>query len=105
MVLRKSLVGALVASVLPTFCPASPASEALPQDAAFPNWPVRVLVGFSAGAFNDNMVRTITPKLRERLKGLGMPVAESSAKHFADVIAREIPQWTAVAMAANIKLD
>jgi tripartite-type tricarboxylate transporter receptor subunit TctC len=45
------------------------------------------------------------PDVIERLKGLGMPVADSSAKHFTDVIAREIPQWKAVAKAANIKLD
>lgn len=45
------------------------------------------------------------PDVIERLKGLGMPVAESSSKHFADVIASEIKLWTAVAKAANIKLD
>lgn len=41
----------------------------------------------------------------ERLNGLAMPVSGTSGKQFADVIAREIPQWTAVAKAANIKLD
>jgi tripartite-type tricarboxylate transporter receptor subunit TctC len=45
------------------------------------------------------------PDVIERLKGLGMPVRESSAKDFAAVIAREIPMWTATAKAANIKLD
>jgi tripartite-type tricarboxylate transporter receptor subunit TctC len=41
------------------------------QDAAYPNRPVRVVVGFAAGAFNDIMVRSIAPKLGERL---GQPV-------------------------------
>lgn len=45
------------------------------------------------------------PDVIERLKGLGMPMRDSSAKDFADVIAREIPMWTATAKAANIKLD
>lgn len=45
------------------------------------------------------------PDVIERLKSLGMPVAESSAAHFSEVIAREIPQWKAVAQAAKIKLD
>ncbi len=45
------------------------------------------------------------PDVIERLKGLGMPIRDSSAKDFAEVIAREIPMWTATAKAANIKLD
>lgn len=45
------------------------------------------------------------PDVIERLQSLGLPVAESSSRHFAEVIAREIPMWTAVAKAANIKLD
>lgn len=45
------------------------------------------------------------PDVIERLKSLGVPVAGSSAKHFSEVIAREIPMWTAVAKAAKIKLD
>lgn len=47
------------------------APGALAQGEAFPNRPVRIFVGFAAGAFNDIMVRTITPKLSERL---GQPV-------------------------------
>lgn len=45
------------------------------------------------------------PDVIERLKGLGMPVRESSAKDFAAVISREIPMWSETAKAANIKLD
>ena len=45
------------------------------------------------------------PDFIDRLKALSLPVAGSTAKNFAEVIAREIPQWKAVAQAANIKLD
>ena len=45
------------------------------------------------------------PDFMERLQALGLPVAGSTASHFSEVIAREIPMWTAVAKAANIKLD
>lgn len=41
------------------------------QEAGYPNRPVRIVVGFAAGAFNDIMVRSIAPKLGERL---GQPI-------------------------------
>jgi tripartite-type tricarboxylate transporter receptor subunit TctC len=69
--LRKSLVGSLVMSVIAGVCSAGLTPEAGAQEASFPNRPVRIFVGFAAGAFNDIMVRTITPKLSERL---GQPV-------------------------------
>ena len=45
------------------------------------------------------------PDLIERLKGLNIPVSDIRAAGFAELIAREIPLWTEVAKAANIKLD
>ena len=45
------------------------------------------------------------PDAVERLKGVGMPVAGGTAQEFADLIARQIPMWTAIAKAANIKMD
>ena len=45
------------------------------------------------------------PEVRERLAQIGMqPLGETSAE-FTARVAREIPMWTAVAKAANIKLD
>ena len=45
------------------------------------------------------------PDFIERLKSLSLPVAGSSARQFAEVIAREIPLWKDVAQKANIKVD
>lgn len=45
------------------------------------------------------------PDLNERMTAAGMPVAGGSAKEMADILVGEIPKWTAVAKAANIKLD
>ena len=45
------------------------------------------------------------PDMRERLSQIGLiPAGETSAE-FAARVAREIPMWTAVAKAANIKLE
>jgi tripartite-type tricarboxylate transporter receptor subunit TctC len=41
----------------------------------------------------------------DRLKGLGIPVSDIRSAGFAKLIAEEIPLWTAVAKAANVKLD
>lgn len=45
------------------------------------------------------------PEVRERLAQMGLAPAGDPAKEFAARIAREIPMWTTVAKAANIKLD
>ena len=45
------------------------------------------------------------PDFIERLKSLSLPVAGSSSKQFAEVIARELPMWKDVAQKANIKVD
>lgn len=63
------------------------------QDAAFPTRPVRIIVGFSAGAFNDIMVRSIAPKISERL---GQPVVVENrpgagANIAAETVARAAP--------------
>ena len=45
------------------------------------------------------------PDLVERMRAAGMPIAGGPAQEMRDAIARDIPLWTAVAKAANIKLD
>lgn len=45
------------------------------------------------------------PDVRERLLAVGQPAAGGTAQQMTDIIAREIPRWTAIAKAANIKLD
>ena len=45
------------------------------------------------------------PDIGERLRSAGMPMGGGTAQDMTDTIAREIPIWTAVAKAANIKLD
>lgn len=45
------------------------------------------------------------PDLVERLRGLNIPVSNIRAAGFAKLISEEIPLWTAVAKAANVKLD
>ena len=43
--------------------------------------------------------------VNERLKGLAVDPAGSTAEDFARMIAAELPRWAAIAKAANIKLD
>lgn len=45
------------------------------------------------------------PDLVQRLRGLSIPVSDIRAAGFAKLIAEEIPLWSGVAKAANIKLD
>jgi tripartite-type tricarboxylate transporter receptor subunit TctC len=60
---------------------------------AYPNRPIKIVVGFAAGALNDIMVRTITPRLSERL---GQPIVVENrpgagANIAAEVVARAAP--------------
>ena len=45
------------------------------------------------------------PDVRERWKQMGLDTVESSSEAFDKLIASDIQRWTAVAKAANIKLD
>ena len=45
------------------------------------------------------------PDVRERMSQLGVIPSGETGAQFTARIAREIPMWTAVAKAANIKLD
>lgn len=59
----------------------------------YPNRPIRIVIGFAAGALNDIMVRTITPRLSERL---GQPIVVENkpgagANIAAETVARATP--------------
>lgn len=45
------------------------------------------------------------PDVQERLRAAAMPAAGGTAQQMTETITREIPVWTAVAKAADIKLD
>ena len=66
-----TVIGRTVSCLLAVALGAVAQGGAASAQEAYPNRPVRVFVGFTPGAFNDIMVRTITPKLGERL---GQPV-------------------------------
>lgn len=71
---------------------AAASSTTMAQE-AYPNRPVRIVVGFAAGAFNDIMVRSIAPKLGERL---GQPIVVDNkpgagGNIAAEHVARAVP--------------
>jgi tripartite-type tricarboxylate transporter receptor subunit TctC len=70
------LAAALAGSALPCFS----------QD-NYPNKPVRIVVGYSAGGGNDIIVRVMTPELS---KGLGQPVIVDNKPGAQSIIAAEI---------------
>lgn len=90
--------------------PETPTLKELGVDVA-----INVFMGFSAPAGTPPAVikRLETeftairkmPDITERLRSAGILMASGSAQEMTDTIAREIPIWTAVAKAANIKLD
>ena len=45
------------------------------------------------------------PDVHERLKAMAVDPVGGSAQDLANRIAAEIPRWTAIAKAANVKLD
>src|SRR6476661_2959502 len=52
----------------------------------YPNKPIRVVIGYSAGGGNDIIVRVMTPEL---LKGLGQPVVVENKPGAQSIIAAE----------------
>ena len=55
---------------------------------------------------HTEIVRVVAlPDVRERLDGLGVDPSSMPGEEFAKVIAADIARWTAVAKAANIKVD
>jgi tripartite-type tricarboxylate transporter receptor subunit TctC len=45
------------------------------------------------------------PDLQERLKAMAVDPVGGSAQELTGRIAAEIPRWTAIAQAANVRLD
>ena len=74
--LSVSIVSALVFSLLYT----------APASAAYPDKPVKILVGFPAGTTGDLIVRLLAPKLGE---GLGQPVVVENRTGAGSSIAAE----------------
>ena len=81
---------------------------------AYPNKPVRIVVGYAAGGGNDIIVRVMQPELqkglgqpvvRERFGPMGLDPVSGSSEELGRQVARDIEKWTAVAKAANIKND
>ena len=66
--------------------PALPAAAQTDAAAGYPNRPVRIVVGFAAGAINDLMLRSIAPGLSERL---GQPVVVDNKPGAGGLIAAE----------------
>src|SRR4051812_46210560 len=58
----------------------------LAQESPYPNKPIRVVVGYSAGGGNDIIVRVIAPELS---KGLGQPVIVDNKPGAQSIIAAE----------------
>ena len=83
--------------------------------AGVPELDVRLWSGLFAPAATpdaivERLAREVTAILElaevvERLAGLGVDPGGGSRSQFAAQIAAEIPRWTSVAKAANIKLD
>ena len=84
-------------------------------DAGVPDLELRLWSGlFAPVATPDGIVKKLQqelsailklPDVRERLQSLGVDPGAGSSQEFAGLIAAEIPRWTAIAKAANIKLD
>ncbi|HYC65974.1 MAG TPA: tripartite tricarboxylate transporter substrate binding protein [Reyranellaceae bacterium] len=75
--IRRSLFGAFAALLL--------AGPALAQP--FPNKPIRMVVGYSAGGGNDLIARIVSAKLQEKL---GQPVVVDNKPGAASIIAAEL---------------
>ncbi|HEY1287527.1 MAG TPA: tripartite tricarboxylate transporter substrate binding protein [Burkholderiales bacterium] len=71
---------ALLTSALAAFSPAAAAQD------NYPNKPIRVVIGYSAGGGNDIIVRVMTPELS---KGLGQPVIVENKPGAQSIIAAE----------------
>src|ERR1700740_2754909 len=61
-------------------------SRAASAQENYPNKPIRVVIGYSAGGGNDIIVRVMTPELS---KGLGQPVTADNKPGAQAIIAAE----------------
>jgi tripartite-type tricarboxylate transporter receptor subunit TctC len=84
-------------------------------EAGVPDMDVELWSGFFAPAgtpadivekLQDEVGRIVRlPEIRERMKTLGVDPADKASDEFARVIASDISRWTAVAQAANVKVE
>jgi tripartite-type tricarboxylate transporter receptor subunit TctC len=76
--------------ILTLACLALIAGPAAAQD--YPNKPIRIIVGYSAGGGNDIIVRVMQPEMQ---RGLGQPVIVENKPGAQSIIAAETVARTA----------
>lgn len=94
------------------------ASLAAMAQGAYPNRPVTLVVAYAADGANDVAARTIAQELgamwsqsvvveavKDRLSGLGMEQAFTSADAFRQLIATGVDKYAAVINAAGLKAE
>jgi tripartite-type tricarboxylate transporter receptor subunit TctC len=95
---RRAFVGALLAAPAMSVLPQSAAAQA-----AFPNKPIKLIVGFAAGGGNDLFARLVGQRLSELL---GQPVVVENrigagGRLAVDFVAKQAPDGYTLAVAAS----
>jgi tripartite-type tricarboxylate transporter receptor subunit TctC len=74
---------------------------------AYPEKPIRIVVGFPAGGASDTVIvkALAQPDLRAKLADQGLEAIGNSPEEFAAIIKSETPTWAKVIKDAAIKPD
>ena len=97
--MNRSLLTALLAAVIPC--------AALAQN--YPTKPIRIIVPFPPGAFNDTLGRIIAQKFSEG--GMGQAFVDnragagSTSAELTAFLRNEVAKWAKVIKEANVKID